>query len=457
MEATRIEILLIFSVFFACNTHTQAQNLVPNHSFEESTRQDEIENGFQHVVDWGRFLTCDYHYTGYGATKPEGLDYYGYQEPFSGDAMAGIRLFDFREPEWHEYISTKLIEPLINGETYFVSLRVSPSEAVKYISDDIGVRISNSPQPPYHGFPEYLQEIGLFYEMTPQIFNPEGHYLDNAEIWHEISGYYTASEGDEYIIIGNFKSDSNTTFIKNTDQWVPSALYFIDEVVVQKCIDYPSSDLPHDTVICEGETIALDVYWPDATYSWSTGAAGPSIEVSQPGKYEYQVFKNGCVFKDTILVHHLTFSGLGSDVFLCDDSDLRFSLDATVAAPGARYYWNAVEGSPVNSIDEPGIHWVEVSAGACSIRDTVNVSLLSSRVLLSPNPNNGRFTVSFDQPFFGRLNFYDIFGREVFTREIDIFEKSYPIDLGAHFAAGLFILEVKMEGCAEVLKFVIVR
>ena len=98
-----------------------------------------------------------------------------------------------------------------------------------------------------------------------------------------------------------------------------------------------------------------------------------------------------------------------------------------------------------------------ISAGTCSIRDSLNVSLLTSRVLLSPNPNDGQFSVTFDQPFIGRLNFYDLLGRKVFTQEVNILEKSYPVDLGTHFPTGLFILEVKMEGCAEIVKFVIAR
>ena len=63
----------------------------------------------------------------------------------------------------------------------------------------------------------------------------------------------------------------------------------------------PLVNLP-DTTICEGSSVKLNLYVPDATYVWSTGETTSSIEVYMAGTYGVDVTLNGCTTHDDVTV-----------------------------------------------------------------------------------------------------------------------------------------------------------
>lgn len=64
-----------------------------------------------------------------------------------------------------------------------------------------------------------------------------------------------------------------------------------------------SISLGSDTTICFGSTLQLDAGVSNATYLWSTGESGQTIEVEDDGEYSVAVQSAGCVARDTIRVN----------------------------------------------------------------------------------------------------------------------------------------------------------
>ena len=78
-------------------------------------------------------------------------------------------------------------------------------------------------------------------------------------------------------------------------------------------------NLGKDTVICNGDTLTLHTGYTGTT--WSTGAQGPAIKVSQPGKYWAFLHNGVCTSSDTIRVgvKQLHIANAGPDTTLCYD------------------------------------------------------------------------------------------------------------------------------------------
>jgi len=130
-------------------------------------------------------------------------------------------------------------------------------------------------------------------------------------------------------------------------------------------------NLGRDTSLCMGNTLLLNPGVANAQFLWSTGAVTPTITVSQSGQYWVRVSNTNCVVTDTINVSvdvPPVFS-LGNDSTLCPGNSLLLSPSVS----GAQYNWS--NGSMLSqlSVAQPGIYWVDVKAGSCTVRDSIRI------------------------------------------------------------------------------------
>ena len=150
----------------------------------------------------------------------------------------------------------------------------------------------------------------------------------------------------------------------------------------------PSLELGNDTTLCQGDSILLnaDIGLAGATYTWSTGATTSQIYASANGNYAVTVVNGDCQEQDDIdiTVTPITFD-LGNDIALCPgDSAL---LDATAQEGGVTYSWNTGETSAQIYASSANEYAVTVTNGACSITDSVNVSIVSASLDLGNDIN----------------------------------------------------------------------
>lgn len=151
---------------------------------------------------------------------------FGYQQAHSGVGYCGIILF-YKGETIREYAEVMLLSPLVANQCYHVQMYISLCETYGYYTtDDVGFYFSDT-----------LVDGILNWNLLPftaQVNNATGNYPDTAN-WTLVSGNYTASGGENYLIIGNFKDDANTdTIAYNTSSTEESYIY-IDDVSLTPC------------------------------------------------------------------------------------------------------------------------------------------------------------------------------------------------------------------------------
>lgn len=256
-------LLLIILISCLGLQFVQGQNLVINPSFENyhSCPNDLLDS----VIGWfnpSASGSPDY-YNSCSAVISQfstPLNGYGFQVPKSGNGYAAIVIE--MGNSYYEYVETKLLTPLIKGKRYTASYNVSLADSCKYGVGILGAVFST----------DTLKEIlADRFNVIPQIENPEGNYIIDKLNWTKIEGKFIASGGEQYMTIGVFERDTNSTFI-SVGNGYPYAYYYIDDVSVTQDTTGLSS-VPE-----LGNSIRLDIY-PNPAQDKVT------IELSTEGKY----------------------------------------------------------------------------------------------------------------------------------------------------------------------------
>ena len=137
--------------------------------------------------------------------------------------------------------------------------------------------------------------------------------------------------------------------------------------------DQLAIDLGRDTILCEGETLLLDLHSKNGiSYQWQDLSTADTFLVSSPGQYWVEVTVNECTFSDTINIQYINLGAvnLGNDTTLCNTETLL--LDAQ--SSDLTYTWQDNSTNPTFTVTQPGTYWVVVSQQACSASDTVQVN-----------------------------------------------------------------------------------
>lgn len=134
-------------------------------------------------------------------------------------------------------------------------------------------------------------------------------------------------------------------------------------------VNAQSVSLGKDTTLCDGDSLRLQVNIPGSSVLWSTGEILPSIVVKNSGNYWVKVNNGVCTVSDTIQV---SFSPkpavfLGNDTLLCE----RQTLTLTAETTGATYLWQNGTTQSNIVVSSPGVYWVQVTKGGCSVKDSI--------------------------------------------------------------------------------------
>jgi len=119
----------------------------------------------------------------------------------------------------------------------------------------------------------------------------------------------------------------------------------------------PVFDLfPDDTSGCDGVLLTLDATTAGATYLWSDGSSGATLDISTDGTYSVDVIIGGCTLSDNTNVTLITNPISFNDTTLCDGEIM--ILDATTA--GATYLWQDGTTTPIYNVSDAGFYSVDV-------------------------------------------------------------------------------------------------
>ncbi len=142
----------------------------------------------------------------------------------SGIGSAGVYVFSSFN-DYREYIEAKLTSPLSAGQRYCVEFYVKRAN-FKYASDRIGA---------YFSVDSVYGNQTAPLAVVPQVQNTAGNYIVSTSSWTKVSGSFTATGGEEFILIGNFYNDAQTTR-DSVGTGSDVCYYKIDDISVTSCV-----------------------------------------------------------------------------------------------------------------------------------------------------------------------------------------------------------------------------
>ena len=226
---------IIPCLFFLFPSLLMGQNLVPNASFEKFKYCPENFNpGLLEIVEgWSQPSsgTSDYYHA---CSNNMGIpkNIFGKQMSMEGEGYIGIISYAPSKKNYREYMQTKLLKPLEKGAMYCAEYFVSQAEYSAYLTDGMGMYFSKKPV--------RAQNNTMILPFTAQLQNPSGHILRNSKTWMRVSDVFFAQGGEQFITIGNFRTDPEITVMNrnlNRDS-VPKvwdySYYYVDNVSLKK-------------------------------------------------------------------------------------------------------------------------------------------------------------------------------------------------------------------------------
>ncbi|MEO5570993.1 MAG: T9SS type A sorting domain-containing protein [Bacteroidia bacterium] len=220
-------------LFFSCII-CDGQNLVPNGDFEGYSGCPTFYSQLDSALYWFNptGATPDYYnqcaFPLSWVDVPDNL--LGYQFANSGKGYAGIFLFEMLGlggDNWREYIEIPFSSPLITNNCYHFEMYVNLANTSNYATSDLGVYFSPLP------LTNFSTSGPL--AVNPQVTNSTGYITDTLN-WILVSANYTATGGENYLIVGNFKDDILIdTLLLNYDSTYSRSYIFIDDVSLTPC------------------------------------------------------------------------------------------------------------------------------------------------------------------------------------------------------------------------------
>ena len=353
-------------------------NLVPNQGFENLSSCPGAPSYPQNATPWFNptvgssdvFNSCAT--LGSGVSVP--VNFIGSQTAFAGNGYGGGYVYvpgNAGTNSMREYLSAPLIAPLLAGQAYAVSFRVSRADSAAYAIAEIGAHfsvgaVSNWPA-------SYLPVI-------PQIENPATNILVSATNWTLVSGTLIASGGEDHITLGNFRTDANTTaqFVGGSYNY---GYYYYDDVkVIALCTNVPFKEVacnapwtfdpaPLAVDRCSGSNVTVTLAGTvtnslcpfNATRTWTLADAcgnatnwSQTVVVAGGGPLSVNC---GCL-QDTALGLLSTNGCVG----VIPDLSVLTNSPCIVAGCGGV---NIVQSPLAGTVVGPGVHYISLTITAC--------------------------------------------------------------------------------------------
>lgn len=221
MDKLVLHIVFFFTLFTALGQ----ENLVPNGSFEEFTSCPQNLGEIKCYPWFSPTTTTPDFYTICGTMGLSGvpINAYGNQNAFDGNSYGGLVLNS--DDGYREYIAIKLKQPLTSFNKYLLKFYVSSSDLTKYPSNNFGAYFVKDSA----GIPLQIMNSG-----TPAIISSSNSVstallVSDEANWVELSVEYLASGCEEFLIIGNFLPQNETSFGQNSGPGSDS-YYYIDAI-----------------------------------------------------------------------------------------------------------------------------------------------------------------------------------------------------------------------------------
>jgi gliding motility-associated-like protein len=371
---------VIFFLFVLNYNFLEAQNLVPNPSFEEFIECPMGYGQFDGFVkNWFSATNYTIHYfRNCGSISDVSVpqSYSRFQNPKSGEAfICGTYFKDLGDPdEIRSYPEVKLIQQLSKDSIYCVSFFVNVSNNSNGGVSNIDAYFSDT-------MVSVIKMVDDDWELPflPQIKNQQGIITDTLN-WIRMYATFKAKGGEQYLLLGNFNDDAHTTryiyYLPPGADYEQGTEINIDDVCVTPApaIAY-ELNLGRDTLYCgtfASRQLAAPIGFTN--YLWSTGDTTSAILVQDTGQYWVRCDLECCTFYDTITLklQSLLTTNLSDSIAICDN-EIPYSVKA--ANGFDTYKWSNGFTTKNINITQNGVYALKAEYGCGVVYDSVYVAI----------------------------------------------------------------------------------
>ncbi|MCC7332375.1 MAG: hypothetical protein IT232_07190, partial [Flavobacteriales bacterium] len=384
MKPFLIKHTIILSLLFltSVNKNLFAQNLVRNPSFEDIYSCPTTSLLDNHVKDWFGFNTTRYFNscatTAYGTPNNP----YGFQVARTGGGYALLYGYPWSyDKNRRSYIQCRLNDTLTKNQIYCVQYFVNLCDNAGGTIKEIDAFLSTDSIYWNNGISRVINGI------TPQIKSQQ--LLNDSINWILVSGLYKAKGGEQFIIIGNFNIDENTTVLSFKPLGEPIRIdYYIDDVSVTP-FNIAPPNLGNDTILCANTPFTLTAPTGYDAYLWSNGTTNNTLAVIDSGTYWVKCIANGCgEITDTIHIGYYSIPTLKlpNDTILC----LGNSINIEAQQGFNTYNWNTGATTANITVIDSGLYILNVTSFCGTQTDSVYIGLdsLPTYTILIGNDTN---------------------------------------------------------------------
>lgn len=215
--------IILFSYFLLLAFCINAQNFVPNWSFEEHNLCPNYYNQVEYSTGWSKATeninpsySTDYLNICNNGNFGVPNNTWGYQVASTGNSyMALCTMAPYLIVNYRENIYIQLVQPLQINEIYALSVKVSFTDNSIYATNNIGIKLSTTAAFPINNI-SHLHSSSV---------------ITDKNSWTLLQTLFVADSSYRFLAIGNFYTDANTT-IQNA---CPSCAfnqygYYIDDI-----------------------------------------------------------------------------------------------------------------------------------------------------------------------------------------------------------------------------------
>lgn len=400
--------ITLLAAFILMKTAT-AQNLVPNHSFEQYINCPSGPSQVTtHCSGWNQYTTgtSDYfHACATSAQMDVPANGVGYQNAEDGNAYAGFFEYVPVAPQW-EYIATAITAMEI-GRTYEVSMSVSLADSCQYATNGIGCFF-------YDAGPSFRGGIGIL-QQTPQVSYVGYGPITNKTGWTRLTGYMLADSTYDNLVIGGFVPYNALQVVSMSYGNSATSYFYLDSVVVRRVKNLSIS--LQDSLMCAGDTVSLDysvfvnclpgntftaqLSGPTGSFSSpvnigsvssdSSGNVSCIIPANTPNGTGYRIRLISSQFADTSADNGFNIKignkdsvtvTISQNISICAGGVINLLASSSILS--STFWWTGPNGfsttvqSPtINSavIGNSGNYYSAVSFYGCTVKDTMSVSV----------------------------------------------------------------------------------
>lgn len=148
-----------------------------------------------------------------------------------------------------------------------------------------------------------------------------------------------------------------------------------DEITIGQLPELTIS-LPNDTLLCTNSNLVLEPVTNNdiISYRWHDGSNNPTFSVTNSGWHWVEVSDVCVTRRDSILItYEISLStNLPTDTLLCENATLSLApMITTMNNDALTYLWSDGSINTSFSTQNEGWHWLEVSNGCTTIRDSI--------------------------------------------------------------------------------------